>query len=277
MKKYIAAVMQLDVQDNVDENLAAAGKQIAEAAARGAKLAVLPECMNYVGTEHYQEEIPGGKTFTYMAELAKKYNMWINAGSINETNPEEKNKPFNTAFLINPEGKLAAKYRKLHPSDMRFPGAVLESDSNSSGDKVVSYDTGDFGHLGLSICYDIRFSELYRLLTLQGANILMVSAMFMQQTGKDHWEPLLKARAIENGCYVLASDQIGTKNMGVSIPTYGRAMIVDPWGNVIARASDKPGVIYAEIDPDLIEEDRVKTSTLYNRRPDVYNLSIIDK
>ena len=134
----------------------------------------------------------------------------------------------------------------------------------------MTVDTGEVGHLGLSVCYDMRFCELFRIMALRGAQILIIPANFTVNTGKDHWEVLLRARAIENGCYVIAPGQIGLKP---SYQAYGKTMIIDPWGNVIAMASDKTGVITAEIDLEYLRSVRSQVYTLENRRSDVYQLS----
>jgi len=180
--------------------------------------------------------------------------------------------PYNTTILINPKGEVVAKYSKIHPFDVviKYGPAIRESDQICPGNEIVTRDTGEVGHIGLSICYDMRFGELYRLMALEGAQILIVPSNFLTNTGKDHWEPLLRARAIENGCYVIAPAQCGAKP---TFQAYGKSLMVDPWGNVIAKASDKPCVITAEIDLDYLGSVRSQLCTLQNRRSDIYNLS----
>jgi predicted amidohydrolase len=272
MNRFTAAAIQLDSQSNKEENLKQIVSFIEEAAQKGAKLITMPENCNYVGLEGAEaaEEVPGGQTFQVFSEQAKKHGVWLHCGSIYEKSGEA-NRPYNCTMLINPEGKLVAKYHKMHPFDVDVPGLapIRESDRICPGKEIVTVDTGDVGHLGLSICYDIRFPELYRLMALEGAEILMAPADFTMPTGKDHWEAILRTRAIENGCYVIAPGQYGVKPR---FTAYGNSMIIDPWGNVIARASNRPCVITADIDLDYLKEVRNKIFTLENRRADVYDL-----
>ena len=172
--------------------------------------------------------------------------------------------------MIDPEGQIIAHYRKLHTFDVTLPDGTVcdESARVRPGDRIVTVDTA-LGKMGLSVCYDIRFPELYRLMAMEGAEIFFAPSSFLLMTGKDHWEVLLRARAIENSCYMLAAGQCGVKYDG---PTYGRSLIVDPWGNVIAKASDKPCVITGEIDLDYREKIKRQVLTLENRREDVYSL-----
>lgn len=174
-------------------------------------------------------------------------------------------------MVINPNGELVAKYHKIHPFDVVISNGPTckESDRICPGEGIVTVDTGEVGHLGLSICYDIRFCEMYRLMALEGAQIFLTPADFTMNTGKDHWETILRTRAIENGCYVIAPGQFGVKPR---FQAYANSMIIDPWGNVIARASNKPCVITAEIHLDYLEKVRKQIFTLENRRPDIYDL-----
>lgn len=275
MNKFTAAAIQLDTKSSVEENLNNAVELIREAAKRGARLIAMPETVNYIGPEceKFAEFIPGGHTFQVFAEQAKKYQVWLHCGSIYEKNEDANDRrPYNTTMLINPRGELAAKYRKIHPFDVSIAEgpAVRESDVNCPGDKIVTVDTAEVGHLGLSVCYDMRFCELFRMMALRGAQILIIPANFTVNTGKDHWEVLLRARAIENGCYVIAPGQIGVKP---GYQAYGKTMIIDPWGNVTAMASDKTTVITAEIDLEYLRSVRSQVFTLENRRDDVYHLS----
>ena len=272
MTKFIAAAIQMDSQDDKSANLAVAEGYIREAAARGTRLVVMPETMNYIGRDiaGEAESIPLGPTFQKMAGLARELGIWLEAGSIYESNPADPSRPFNTTFLIRPDGTLAAKYAKLHPFDVVLPNGVTsrESDRVCPGNALASADT-ELGKLGLAICYDVRFGEIFRLMALDGAKIFAVPANFTVNTGKDHWETLVRARAIENECYVIAPNQMGKKPR---FTAYGNSLIVDPWGTVIARASEKPGVITAEIDLEYVTKVRQSTFTLDNRRPDVYRL-----
>ncbi|MBQ6852761.1 MAG: carbon-nitrogen hydrolase family protein, partial [Peptococcaceae bacterium] len=168
------------------------------------------------------------------------------------------------------DGEIRAKYRKLHNFDMILSDSsnVRESDNKEPGSEIVTVQT-ELGTLGFAICYDLRFPEQFRLMRLAGAEIIFLPANFTMPTGKDHWEPLIRARAIENGVYIIAPNQIGEKE---KFTAYGNSMIVDPWGAVIARASDKPGVILAEIDLEYLHAVRAKNPSVENRRTDLYRI-----
>lgn len=275
MNKFLAAVVQMDSQSDKTKNLADAKAFIEEAAAHGVKLVLLPESFEYCGTDAISiaEEVVTGECLKMISETAKAYNIWIHCGSMHEKNEERPDHPYNTSLLVNPQGELVAKYRKVHLFDVDVTNgpSVKESDKVAAGNELVDVDTKEVGHLGLSICYDMRFCEIYRMLTLRGANILCVPACFSLVTGKDHWEPILRTRAIENGCYLIAAGQIGIKPI---MPTYGKSMIIDPWGNVVARVSDRPGIAVAEIDLDYVESVRKQTYTIFNRRNDLYELKL---
>ena len=273
-QRYWAGVIQLDTNESYEENMKTACELIAEGAARGAKLLTLPENWTYQGNDYldYAEEMPGGNLFQTLSGLARKYGIWIHSGSSSEKNPDlGDHRPYNTSMLIDPKGELRAKYHKIHGFnvDVEGAGSYRERDHKKPGDEIVVADT-ELGKLGLSICYDMRFPELYRIMAMEGAEIFFVPSSFLLMTGKDHWEVLLRARAIENSCYVLAGGQCGVKYDG---PTYGRSLIVDPWGNVIAKASDHPCVILGEIDLGYREKIRRQVLTLENRREDVYSLA----
>ena len=272
MNKFLAAVVQMNSQDDKVKNLADVKAFAEEAADKGAKFVLYPESMDYCGLDgaSIAEDVLTGECFRTVSEAAKKNHLWIHCGSMHEKG-EDPTKPYNTSLVVNPAGELVAKYRKVHLFDVDVTNgpSVKESDKISKGNEFVTVDTGEIGHLGLSICYDMRFCEQYRLMTLKGANILCVPACFSLVTGKDHWEPILRTRAIENGCYLMAADQMGIKPV---MPTYGKSMIIDPWGNVVARASDRPCVSVAEIDLDYVESVRKQTYTIFNRRTDLYDL-----
>ena len=272
MRQFPIAVIQMASGQDPEENLQALSAFVREATRRGARAAALPESVSYRGVEmeRYAEEVPGGHTFQCLSTLARETGLWLHGGSIYEKNPQG-GRPYNCTMVIRPDGTLAAKYRKLHPFDVTVPGGgqMRESSQICPGDTIVTVDAGELGTWGLSVCYDLRFGELYRLMALEGAQVLFVPANFTLNTGKDHWEVLLRARAIENGCYVVAPEQFGP---GPEFPAYGRSMVVDPWGNVVAQAPDRPGVTLADIDLDYVEEIRRKVGTLANRRTDRYRL-----
>ena len=269
MRNYTVAVAQMNTQDDPEQNLQQAETWIRQAAQRGAALIAFPETMNYIGREYLQhaEPIPG-PTADRLCALARETGIWILGGSITEAVPDAF--PRNTSLLIAPDGSIAARYSKLHMFDVVITDgpSYRESSYSTAGTALTVADT-PLGKLGLSICYDLRFPEQYRLLAMAGAEVLFVPAGFTMNTGRDHWETLLRARAIENGCFVIAPNQTGRKPKNQS---YGRSMVVDPWGTVIAQASDGPGLIFADIDLDRIAAVRRQVPSLENRRSDVYRL-----
>jgi predicted amidohydrolase len=274
MTTYLAAAIQMDTGADVAVNLGTAASLIAEAARHGAKLAVLPETMNYLGRDFAAkaEAVPGGRTCRRLAELARQHRMWLCGGSIYERNAQDSARPFNTAFVISPEGECTASYSKLHPFDVVLPSGVTsrETDQVCPGDRIVTVQAGETGRLGLAVCYDIRFGEMFRLMALAGAQLFVIPANFTEGTGKLHWEVLLRARAIENECYVIAADQVGKKPR---FTAYGHSMIIDPRGRVLAEAGgSETGIIYAPVDLDLVQRVRHETFTLPNRRTDIYRL-----
>ncbi len=275
MRNYQVALCQMDSREDKGENLKTACALLEEAAARGARLAAFPEIFNVIDLgEEPPEEIPGGPTLRLMGEKARELNLWVLCGSLWEANPEGDRK-FNTSVLLDPRGELAARYSKLHLFDVTLPDgtASLESRQVKPGREMVVKET-ELGTFGFSICYDVRFPELYRWMALEGAQIFFVPAEFHIGTGKNHWEPLLRARAIENSCYVIAPAQIGTKRAeGGPYTCFGSSMVVDPNGVVIARAPERVGVTLAEIDLDYVEEMRRKIPSLKNRRADIYQIN----
>lgn len=272
LRKYKIAVVQLDSQNNKGENLKTACRCIDEAAAEGVRLVSFPEMMNLsgenIGEGGGHETIPGYTTEILMAK-AREHGIYIHSGSFCEKIPGEE-RAYNTSVIIDPEGKIIARYRKLHTFDVTLPDGTVcdESARVHPGNEIVTVDTA-LGRLGMSICYDIRFPELYRIMALDGAQVIFTPASFTMPTGKDHWEPILRTRAIENGCYIVSPGQIGKK---VHFTAYGNSMVVDPWGTVVSRARDTVGVIYAEIDLDYEDAIRAKIPSLANRRADVYDL-----
>lgn len=272
--RFIAAIAQVNTGRDYQANLKSACELIDEAVARGASLVCFSENWAYQGEEYrdYAQEIPGGEVFNILAAKAKEHNIWIHAGSYSEKNPDPDDpRPLNTTVIIDPQGNCVSKYTKIHvyDADLEGAGSYRESEEKKPGNEIVVTDAGKLGKWGMSICYDIRFPEMYRIMAMEGADILFAPSSFMLMSGKDHWEVLLRARAIENSCYVIAADQVGMKWDG---PTYGRSLIVDPWGNVIAKAPDKACVITAEIDLDYRMRMKRQLITLENRRPDVYTL-----
>jgi len=270
MRKYLIGVVQMDTRDNKEENLKTACVFIDEAVAKGAKLVTFPEVFNVIDLgQEPPEEIPNGRTITLMSEKAKQHGIWIHCGSMAEVNPDDERR-LNTSVLLNPKGEVVAKYSKLHMFDITLPDGTetKESARYKPGTEMVTVAT-EMGHLGLTICYDIRFPELYRYLALQGAEIIFTPSNFATPTGKDHWETILKTRAIENGCYIIAAAQIGRKR-GKS-DSFGASLVVDPWGTIVAKAREEACVTMAEIDLDYLDIIRSRIPSLKNRRNDVYD------
>jgi deaminated glutathione amidase len=266
---FLAAVVQLNCTSDEAANWESARSLIERAAGYGAKLVATPENTNYLGPHEEKvrrAEPLEGPTVTRFADLARRLGVWLLLGSYNEKS-DEPSRCYNTSVLLSPEGKIVATYRKIHLFDVDVPGGVrfAESATCKPGEEVAVADT-DLGKLGLSICYDLRFAELYRKMTDQGAHMLAVPAAFTLATGKDHWEPLMRARAIENQCYVLAPAQHGEHDDAGLKASYGHAMIVDPWGLVVARASDGPGIALAEIDLERAARIRRAIPVAQHRR-----------
>jgi predicted amidohydrolase len=190
--------------------------------------------------------------------------MWVVAGSFHERGPDP-DRTYNTSLVFDRSGGLVSAYRKIHLYDVEIPGRVsyLESRSVAPGNDCVTVDVAGL-RVGMSICYDLRFPELYRRLAGAGAQLLLVPAAFMLHTGRDHWEVLLRARAIENQCYVAAAAQIGDHDPGRTC--FGRSMVVDPWGTVLAQAPDEIGVTVADLDLDRLARIRSELPSLANRR-----------
>ncbi|MEV8509480.1 carbon-nitrogen hydrolase family protein [Actinoplanes sp. NPDC051475] len=260
------AVCQLNARDDRTRNLAVARDLLGRAAAAGATLAVLPEYVDYLGPGGGlpKPEPVDGEFAAFFAEAARDLGIWVHAGSFHEVGPDA-DRTFNTSLIFSPAGELTATYRKIHLYDVELPGRVSyhESRTVAPGDRTVVTEI-DGVPTGLSICYDLRFPELYRRLAVEGAKILVVPAAFMMHTGRDHWEVLLRARAIENQCYVVAAGQIGDHEPQRTC--FGRSMIVDPWGTVVAQAPDAVGIVTADLDLQRLEEIRTDLPSLRNRR-----------
>ena len=271
IRKYQIGVVQMDTRDDKEANLKAACEFIDEAAAKGAKLVSFPEVMNVISENPPPaEEVPRAETISLMAQKARQHGIYIHCGSIAEINPDGDRK-YNTTAFLNPKGECIAKYRKLHTFDITLPDGTVanESERIKPGSEIVTADT-ELGCFGFSICYDIRFPELYRYMVLHGAQLLFTPANFTTPTGKDHWEAILRCRAIENSSYVIAAAQIGKKK-GVS-NSFGSTMVVDPWGTVISRARETACVIMADIDLDYLDDVRRRMPGLVNRRSDIYDV-----
>ena len=270
-RKIVAAAIQMSSTPAKAENLTTAGRLIREATFAGAELVALPELWSCHGLEEVYREnaepIPGPTT-DFLSGLASEFGVWLLGGSILEGKPGAE-RLSNPSTCFDPSGELAAIYRKIHLFDAKAPDRdYLESRTIAPGREIVTAKAGGTT-LGLSVCYDLRFPELYRLLALRGAEVLSVPAAFTLQTGKDHWELLLRARAVENQAFVLAPAQWGQKADGRW--TYGRSMIVDPWGTVLAQCPDRDGFARATLDLDYLDRFRTEFPALANRRPETYD------
>lgn len=266
------ALVQLEPTESFDDNVAAALTAIREAAAGGAEAVFLPESFHVKGSSELRFEtatpIPGPLS-NALSDAAREHEVMLLAGSFNER-IDRPDRLSNTSLLFGSDGAVLATYRKIHLFDVTVGDEVVakESDRNLAGDELVVLDT-PIGRLGITICYDLRFPELFRSLCLRGAEILAVPSNFAMFTGKDHWEVLLRARAIENGAYVVAPATTGRHG---GFASYGRSLVVDPWGTVIACAPDGPGIVHAQIDLERVHRMRERVPSLANRRPDVYDL-----
>jgi predicted amidohydrolase len=264
---YLAAAIQMNAGPDKPANLERAERLVRVAAARGANLVALPEVFNWRGKRNDQAaaaETLDGATLSLMSRLARELQIHLVAGSITEHVPGD-DRCYNASALFGPDGAQIALYRKIHLFDIDLPGRVTvkESDTKLAGTETVTAAT-PLGAIGLSICYDLRFPELYRRLAFAGAQIIAVPSAFTFPTGEAHWESLLRARAIENQAYVIAPAQFGPNIYGYI--DYGNSMIVDPWGRVIARAADQEGVVVAPIDLEYQERVRHELPALKNVR-----------
>jgi predicted amidohydrolase len=266
-----AAVVQLQSRQNVPENLAACAAAVRDAAAYGAQLCVLPENFAFMGPERGKlamaETVDAGSpgpVLGRMIEVARAHRLHLVLGGFPERGPAP-DRCFNAALLLAPDGSILGHYRKMHLFDVAIPGRATyrESEVFAPGAGPVTVAT-PLGAIGLSVCYDLRFPELYRAEVAAGARILAVPAAFTAHTGKDHWHPLCRARAIENQCFVLAAGQYGVHDE--HRVTYGHSLIVDPWGVVLAEVGDHPGLAVADLDLDYLERVRTELPCLAHRR-----------
>ena len=267
MSRLRVALVQLAADQDVDANVERAVDLVKRAGERRPHLIALPESFLYrgpaAGFRESASELPGPMTEPF-AELARSLDTWILLGSVAERSADPQ-RPYNTSVLLDPAGRICVSYRKRHLFDVSIDGGPSDRESarTTPGDEtVVAVMEGVAQEgmaqeadvrLGLSICFDLRFPELYREMALAGAVVMAVPANFTEATGRDHWEVLLRARAIENGAFVIAPAQCG---IGGGVPTQGRSMVVDPWGVVIAQAPDGPGVVVTDLQMERVAEVR---------------------
>jgi len=266
------AAVQLNSNGDKARNLAAAERLVRGAAADGAELVALPEKWNHLaaGEEMAAQAEPlDGPSLAAARAWARELGVHLLAGSIAERNPEAgEGRAFNASVLIGSDGADLAVYRKIHMFDVEAGGVEYrESDHETPGAEIVSAAV-DGVELGMSVCYDLRFPELYRILAVRGARLLAVPAAFTAATGRDHWQPLLRARAIENQAFVLSPNQVGEAPPHYN--SHGRSAIVDPWGVVLATAPDEQCFVAAELDLAAQRRVREKLPSLANRRPQAY-------
>jgi predicted amidohydrolase len=265
-----AAAVQLNSTEDTERNLEAADRLVREAAAQGARLIVLPEKWNVLGRGEAMADAAeplDGQAGAWAGAIAAELGVDLVAGSILERLPGQA-RSSNTSLHVSPEGLVAGVYRKLHMFDVEVDGVrYADSEHEQPGDRVVVSELAGGVRLGLSICYDVRFPELYRALVARGAEILAVPSAFTLPTTRDHWDVLLRARAIENQSFVIAANQIGTYAPGLR--SGGRSMIVDPWGVVLSTVADREGVAVADLDFDQLRDIRRRMPVLEHRRTEV--------
>jgi predicted amidohydrolase len=271
----LAAAVQLNSRADKAGNVSTAIAIAEDAARAGAKLIVLPEYTDYLGpadgVESVAEAIPGRLSRAF-GELAARLGVTLVAGSCWERSAADPRRLHNTVTVFASSGQIAARYRKLHLFDIELDGVEQASESRTvtPGDRIVNVEADEL-RLGIATCYDLRFPEIFRIQALAGGRVLAIPSAFRERTGRDHWEVLLRTRAIENQCYVVAANQVGTDGRGVSY--FGRSMIVDPWGIVLACAPDEPGYALALIETERQDRLRRDMPVLQRRRDDVYQVT----
>ena len=254
------SLIQMNSQGDKAANLGSAKTLIEQAVATdGPDMVVLPEYFTHLDSDiaarqASAETLPDGETYKMLSGLAARHGVYLHGGSLVERDGDD---IYNTTVAFGRKGEELARYRKMHRYDVITPDGVqhMESASVGRGDEIVTYDIEGGVRVGCSICYDLRFPELYQVLFGKGAKIIMVPAAFMLLTGKDHWEVLLRARAIETTSYVVAAAQFGSFTTG---NCYGHSLVVDPWGHVIAKARDEVGFVTATLDFDYLDSVRAK-------------------
>lgn len=262
-------LVQMNSQSDKKLNLARAEEMIQDLSGEGVRLIMLPEYFNFIGPEKYwaenAEPLQTSNSLARIQSKAIEHGVYIHCGSIMERDGE---KVYNTGVVFNPEGEIVAQYRKIHLFDVEIPGGrkYLESEIITPGNQIVTFTVEDIT-FGMATCYDLRFPELFRKLVEKGAQVFLLPAAFTTMTGKDHWELLLRARAVENLCWVAAADQFGA--CPPNHMSYGRSMVIDPWGLVVATARDGVSTVTAEIDLKHMREIRSNFPVLQHIRTDI--------
>ena len=273
------AALQTTSGDDIARNLDAAAELVDAAKTGGATLAALPECFALMARDKRQlracaEDFGGGAIQDFMRRLARESGLWLIAGSV-PLRSADASRVCNALLVFDDRGECRARYDKIHLFDIDLKGGEQhhESDYTMPGRACVT-QASPAGVLGLSVCYDLRFPELYRRLVAAGATVLLVPSAFTVLTGRAHWETLLRARAIENACYVIAPAQVGAHSNGRV--TYGHSVVIDPWGEVLAERADGTGVVFADLDDRRVANIRAQLPSLSHRRPDVFADVFVD-
>ncbi len=273
-KLPLVAAIQMNSGDVVEDNLQHALEALAEARAQGAVCAVLPENFAWMGAEHdsasVAEEPGNGPVQSFLSQTAKELGLWLVGGSHKLRLENDNRRVSNTTLVFDPEGERVARYDKIHlfDADVDDGNSYRESAAIKPGDSLVVINTG-FACIGLSICYDVRFPELYQALRERGADIIVVPAAFTVPTGQAHWKPLLRARAIENQVYIVAPAQGGNHPAGRQ--TWGHSVCIDPWGEVIGELDDQPGIVYCPFNAENLTRIRTQMPVTNHHRPQVFN------
>lgn len=273
--RFLTAAIQMNSGGDKQANIDKALQLIAAAARQGARLIALPEYFSFLGSDderqNVSEPIPGGPTVGRLAQAARQHGVVLHGGTILEGDPLVAPRVYNTSVVLDEQGRYLGSYRKIHLFDVNIPGQVesCESYTLAPGAKAVVLDSS-FAKLGLTICYDLRFPELFRTLALRGAEVIFVPAAFSLFTGKDHWEPLLRSRAIENQVYIIAPAQTGCDPVGRLY--FGGSMIIDPWGTVVAQAPAGEGFALGMIELEKIGNVQRQVPCRAHRRLDAYDL-----
>jgi predicted amidohydrolase len=269
MSTFLAAACQMTSTSDEAANLRLAEELIREAAGRGARLVATPENTTFLGPHEEKvrrAESLEGPTVVRFSNLARELEIHLLLGSFAERGNDPQ-RCSNTSVLFAPDGSRIAVYRKIHLFDVDVPGGVSfrESETVTPGSEIVAVDT-PLARLGMSICYDLRFGELYRALAAAGAEVLLIPSAFTATTGRAHWEVLLRARAVETQCWVIAPGQVGAHDDGGLKESWGHSMIVDPWGEVVAERKGGPGLAVAEIDLERVARTRAAIPVAAHRR-----------
>lgn len=263
------ALCQMMVTDNKKLNLSKAGSMLRQAADKGAAMAALPEMFNCPYSNKYFREYAEegeGQTLEFLSDIAKELGIYLIGGSIPEL---EDGKVYNTSYSFNREGELIGKHRKIHLFDIDIKGGIrfMESETLSPGNKSTVFDT-EFCKVGTAICYDVRFPELFRSMTLDGVKLVILPGAFNMTTGPAHWDLTMRARAVDNQLYFAAVSP--ARDLAGSYHAYGHSCVVNPWGEFCGKTDSRESIVLAEIDPDYAEDIRSQLPLLKHRRPEIY-------